>query len=206
VGERAAKIIHDLCSPPSIPKYLSFFGVAATTMIVRCLKVDEVPEELGKVKIGLALVLIGLAFGVGMGISFGVNEDAYKSYIAKGVESHPQVHDEKSKDKIWRYAQRAHFHATGIAAFSLGLIILVMFSDMKARLKTVSSVLIGLSGFYPLAWFTMFWVAPSIGRDPAHDYFLTELFTYIGVGGLLLGALILLANLYLGLFQEDIGT
>jgi hypothetical protein len=107
---------------------------------------------------------------------------------------------------IWRHAQRAHFHATGIAASSLGLIIVVIFSNLKARLKTVSSVLIGLSVFYPLAWFTMFWVAPSIGRGPAHDYFLTELFTYIGVGGLLLGALILLANLFLGFFQEDIGA
>ena len=163
-------------------------------------------QELRKVKIGLALVLLGLAFGVGMGISFGVNEDAYKSYIAKEIQAHPEVHDEKSKNKIWRYAQRAHFHAMGIAAFSLGLIILVIFSDMKARLKTVSSVLIGLGGFYSLAWFTMFLVAPSIGRGPAHHYFLTEIFTYIGVGGLLLGALILLANIFLGLFREDVGT
>ena len=126
-------------------------------------------EELQKVKIGLALVLLGLAFGVGMGISFGVNEDAYKNYIAEQVQAHPQVHDEKSKDKIWRYAQRAHFHATGIAAFSLGLIILVMFSGMKAGLKTVSAILIGLSGFYPLSWLSMFMLAPAIGRDPAHE-------------------------------------
>ena len=65
-------------------------------------------EELQKVKIGLALVLLSLAFGVGMGISFGLNEDAYKSHIAEQVQAHPEVHDEKSKDKIWRYAQRAH--------------------------------------------------------------------------------------------------
>ena len=160
-------------------------------------------EELQKVKIGLALVLLSLAFGVGMGISFGVNEDAYKNYIAEQVQAHPQVHDEKSRDKIWRYAQRAHFHATGIAGFSLGLIILVMFSGMKAGLKTVSAILIGLSGFYPLSWLSMFMLAPAIGRDPAHDHFLTEMFSYIGVGGLLVGALMLIANLFLGLFGEQ---
>lgn len=164
---------------------------------------DDRMAELRTVKIGLALILLGLAFGVGMGISFGVNEDAYKSYIAEEIHAHPDIHDEKSKDKIWRYAQRAHFHATGIAAFSLGLVLLVVLSSMKAMYKTLSSVLIGLSSFYPFGWFTMFWLAPSMGRDAAHHYFLTEIFTYIGVGGLLLGASILLANLFLGLFREN---
>ena len=159
-------------------------------------------QELKKVKLGLALVLLSLSFGVGMGISFGINEDTYKSYIAEQVEAHPQLHDESSTGKIWRYAQRAHFHATGIAAFSLGLIILLMFSDMKASLKKVSSVLIGLGGLYPLAWFSMFRLAPVIGRGPAHDHIMTELFTYIGVGGLVLGALMLFANLFLGTFRE----
>ena len=110
-------------------------------------------EALRKVKIGLALVFLGLAFGIGMGIS-------------------------------------------------LGLIILIMFSDLKGRLKTVSSVLIGLGSFYPLAWFSMFLLAPAIGRDPAHHHYLTELFTYLGVGGLLSGIVILASNLFLGLFRE----
>ena len=163
-------------------------------------------DELAKVKIGLAMVLLLLIFGVGMGISFGVSEDTYKSYIAEGIQEHPDVHDEKSQDKIWRYAQRAHFHATGIAAFSLGLVILLMLSGMKARMKTVSAVLIGLGGLYPFAWFTMYRLAPSIGRGAAHDHFLTELFTYVGVGCLSLGMIMLIANLFFGLFEEDIGA
>ena len=138
-----------------------------------------------------------------MGISFGVNEDIYKSYIAEEIQIHPELHDEKSKDKIWRYAQRAHFHATGVAAFSLGLIILIMLSDMQAKLKTASSFLVGLGSFYPLSWFTMFLLAPSIGRDPVHQHFLTEILTYIGVGGLSLGILMLFSNLFFGLFREE---
>jgi hypothetical protein len=112
--------------------------------------------ELQTVRVGLAIVMLGLFFGIGMGISFGVNEDAYKDFVAEGIAAHPEVHDAKSQDKIWRYAQRAHFHAGGIAAFCLGLIILLVLSDLRSGYKVVSSILIGLGSFYPLAWFSMF--------------------------------------------------
>ncbi len=156
--------------------------------------------EIATVKIGLAIVLIGLFFGVGLGISFGLNEDAYKDYITDGIAAHSELHDAKSEDKIWRYVQRAHFHAGGVAAFSLGLIILVMFSNLSRALKKTSSILIGLGSLYPLAWFSMFLLAPSIGRGAAHEHILTEMFTFIGVGGLLLGSFLLLGNLFLGWF------
>jgi len=157
-------------------------------------------EQLKPVKMGLALVFLGLTFGVGMGISFGMNEEMFQSYIERGIQAHPDILSEKSAGTIWRYAQRAHFHATGIAAFSLGLVILVALSSLKTGMKSLASVLIGLSGFYPLSWFTLFLLAPSIGTKAAHHHFLTETFAYLGVGGLLLGALLLAANLFFGLF------
>jgi len=161
-------------------------------------------EELKKVKLGLALVMLGLLFGIGLGVSFGAGQGTIRYYIQKEIDAHPEVHDEYSSLKIWRYVQRAHMHANGIAAFSLGLIILLMFTDMKARLKTVSSVLIGMGSLYPLSWFTMFAVAPYIGREPSHGFILTEIFTYLGVGGLLLGILMLAANLFFGCFREAV--
>ena len=88
-------------------------------------------NEIQTVRIGLAIILIGLFLGVGMGISFGINEDAYKDFVAEGIAAHPTIHDENSESKIWRYAQRAHFHANGISAFSLGLVILVMTSWVR---------------------------------------------------------------------------
>ena len=163
-------------------------------------------KEIKVVQVGLALVLVGLLFGVVMGISFGVKEKAFKNYIADGIATNPTVHDAKSQDKIWRYAQRAHFHATGIAAFSIGLVLLVVFSTLKTKLKQVASILIGLSSFYPLSWFTMFVLAPSIGRGPAHDHLLTEIFALTGVGGVMLGGGLLCANIFLGLFREDART
>jgi len=161
--------------------------------------------QLRTVKMGLALVFLGLAFGIGLGISFGVNEGAYHAYIAQGIQAHPDVLDANSRHEIWRIAQRAHFHATGIAAFSLGLVILVAFSGMKKALKKLTAILIGLSGFYPVSWFTMFLLAPSIGVDAAHEHYLTKTFVYLGVGGLSLGILLLAANLFLGLFAENAG-
>jgi len=146
-------------------------------------------------------VVLGLLFGIGLGIAFGVYEDGFKDYIAEGIAANPQLHDAKSSAKIWRYVQRAHFHATGIAAFSLGLLILTALSDLKDRLKGPTSILIGLSSFYAMGWFNMFLLAPEIGRDAAHGAFMTELYTYVGVGGLLAGMGILLGNVFLGLFR-----
>ena len=158
--------------------------------------------EIKAVKLGLLLVMLTLIFGVGMGVTFGVKEDAVKAYISDGVAAHPEVHDEKSTAKIWRYAQRSHFHATGIAAFSMGLVILIAMSSLKRKLKTVASILVGLSGLYPLSWFTMFLLGPSLGRSAAHHHIITESFTYIGIGGLLLGIAILCSNLFLNMFEE----
>jgi hypothetical protein len=154
--------------------------------------------QLSSIKPGLALVLIGLAFGIAMGIGFGVNEDAFQHYVSEGIAAHPQVHDANSQDKIWRYAQRAHFHSAGIAAFSIGLLLLVSVSSLSRKLKRVTSVLVGLSFLYPFSWFTMFLLAPSIGRSAAHSHVATEMFTYAGVGGLTLGLVILVANIFFG--------
>jgi hypothetical protein len=159
--------------------------------------------DITSVKTGLAIVLLGLFFGVALGIAFGVNEDAFQDYVAAGIAAHPELHNERSADGIWRYALRAHFHAGGIAAFCLGLIILVMVSDLPRKLRQVSSILISLGSFYPLSWLSMFLLSPSIGRGAAHGHILTEMFTYISVGGLLIGSFILLANLFLGMFKEQ---
>jgi len=159
-------------------------------------------EEIKTVKIGLFLVMLTLIFGIGMGVVFGLVEDSVKSYIAEGIAAHPAVHDKQSSGKIWRYAQRAHFHATGIAAFSIGLLLLLMHSSLGRKLKMAAAVLVGLGGMYPLSWFTMFILAPSIGRGAAHDHFVTLMFIYIGVGSLLAGITILSANLFFGAFHK----
>ncbi len=155
------------------------------------------------VRLGAALTLAGLSFGIALGIGFGLFEDSFKAFIADGVKAYPGVHDAASKDKIWRYVQRAHFHAAGVGGFSLGLIFLVTFSSLRTSLKSLTAALIGLGSLYPLAWLNMFVMAPKMGREPAHQQIVTEILTYIGVGGLLLGMGLLFANLFLDLFAAD---
>ena len=160
-------------------------------------------KELQVVKVGLVLVMVGLLFGVGMGVLFGVNEEIFKDFVAKGIAANPEVHDAKSAEKIWRYAQRAHFHATGIAAFSLGLIILAILSTLKPAYKKMSAIFLGLGALYPLSWFSMFFLAPAIGRGAAHAHMLTEFFAFTGVGGILLGTFLICGNLFMGLFGDE---
>lgn len=159
--------------------------------------------QLAAIKPGLALVILGLVFGIALGVGFGVNEDAFKDFISNGIAAHPEVHDAKSQDKIWRYAQRAHFHSTGIAAFSIGLLLLTAVSSMGRAARKATSILIGLGFLYPFAWMSMFLLAPSIGRGAAHSHIATELFTYIGVGGLVIGLLVLVGNIFFGFLAES---
>ncbi|QBQ53690.1 hypothetical protein [Nitrosococcus wardiae] len=162
--------------------------------------------HLSHIKSGLTLVLISLILGISLGFSFGLSEDLFKDFVARGIAVNPDLADAKSQDKIWRYAQRAHFHATGIAAFSIGLLLLVAISKLKPGLKKLTSLFIGLGSFYPFAWLSMFLLAPSIGRGPAHSHMITETLTYLGVGSLSLGLLILLTNLFLGGLSETQDT
>src|SRR5664279_2506621 len=125
-------------------------------------------KQLSSVQIGLGLVLACLLMNIGLGIFFGVNEDWFENYIKFGIDAHPQLHTPQSQDRIWRWAQRAHFHAGGIGAFSLGLVLTTALSEMSAARKQITAALIGLSICYPLAWLTMFLVAPTIGTAAAH--------------------------------------
>ena len=159
-------------------------------------------NALKNIRPGLFLALLTLFFGISMGISFGVNEAGYEHWIKQKIALNPTLHDAESPEKIWRYAQRAHFHATGIGAFSLGLILLVGLSGMRARMKTTTSVLIGLAGFYPLGWLSIFMLAPSLGREPAHEALITQALVYVGVIGLLSGFFILALHLLFDMWKE----
>ncbi|MCX7176800.1 MAG: hypothetical protein NT159_23365 [Proteobacteria bacterium] len=154
-------------------------------------------QELSNIRIGLALVLLCLMMGIGMGISFGVNENLYQNFISEGIAAHPELHDAASQGVIWRWALRAHFHAAGIGAFALGLVILVALSGMSDGRKRITALLVGLAGLYPMAWFVMFYLAPSLGRKATRQHWLVEALTYISVGGLLLGMLSLLVGLFI---------
>ncbi len=157
-------------------------------------------DRLKHVRPGLALALLTLLFGIFLGIAFGSNEDSIKDGIKSQVRAHAELHKSinRSSDRIWRYQQRAHFHATGIGAFTLGLMLLLAFTGMRPWLKMLTSLPIGLGGVYALGWFNLYRLSPGMGTEAAHHAFATEAAVYLGVGGLLLGMALLILNLLFG--------
>lgn len=163
-------------------------------------------NDIAPVRLGLILSMLTLLFGIGLGVVFGINEDGVQDYIRDGIAAHAQLHDQQSQSKIWRYAQRAHFHATGVGAFTLAMILLVGVMPMTRRFKAATSTLIGIGSFYSLAWLSMFLLAPSLGRGAAHDALVTALITKVTVGSLLLGVAILFLHLLFGFGRERLGS
>ena len=154
------------------------------------------------IKIGLLITLLSLLFGIGLGIVFGAKEEVFKNYISQNIQANPTLHDDKSKDKIWRYVQRAHFHSAGIASYSLALLLIILVSKMKTNAKSFSSTMIGIGTLYPLSWYLMFYLAPQIGRDAAHNHILTESIVYISTGAFLIGLFMIFSSIFLDKFNQ----
>ncbi len=156
------------------------------------------------VRPGLVIAGAVLLFGICLGISFGVIEDSIKDYVTAGVSAHPELHaaDGAAKEKIWRWIQRAHFHAIGIGAFTMGMIAVTALSGLAPRTKTLVSILIGAGGLYSTSWLLMAVLALDTGRAAAHHAALVQLIVFLSVGSLLLGMGILFSNIIFGRFTE----
>ena len=66
-------------------------------------------KELGPVKFGLAIVFLGLLFGISLGVAFGAGEGLFWSYIQHGIQAHPEIFDEKSAGKIVITSYSIHY-------------------------------------------------------------------------------------------------
>lgn len=164
--------------------------------------------DLSPVKIGLALAISMLLMNIIMGILFGVCDEFFKNYIHSGMSLHPDLFPNAKKDSItmWKMVQRAHYHAGGIGAYVLGMVIITALTDMSYLRKKITSILLGLSVFYPLAWLAMFFYAPVIGKKAAHSVLPVELLTHVGCGGLILGMISLLSWLFIPKKNHQVGN
>jgi hypothetical protein len=77
------------------------------------------------------------------------------------------------------------------------LVLVTGLTALSRNLKFVAATLIGFGSFYPMAWLSMFLLSPSLGRDGAHHAAITELITYLTVGSLSAGILLLMVGLLL---------
>lgn len=124
---------------------------------------------------GLLFAVLTLLFGFGLGIVFGLNEDAIKSHLkASAVAGKDTVYrgdDAAIKavlDKSWIYMQRAHLHAGGIGTAALGLIFLVGALGTSAGLTRAIALALGLGGLgYSVYWMWAGFRAPVLGGTGA---------------------------------------
>lgn len=159
-------------------------------------------------KFPIILSIIAIIGGVFISIIFGANESFFKDRISQGLEKNVKIQliaDEKIKlekiksehEKSWRYYQRYHFHANGIASISLGLVILLAFVKASKKEILIASYMISIGGFlYPFVWLFAALYGPEMGRNEAKEAF--AILGYMG-GVYLLG---IIYALYLACKKE----
>jgi len=120
---------------------------------------------------GLLLAVCTLLLGYGLGIAFGLNEEAVKARLkTSALEVRETVYhgdDAAIKtvlDKSWAYMKRAHLHAGGLGAANVGLILLTVLLGVSPGVVRVISLGLGAGGFgYSVFWLWAGFRAPAMG-------------------------------------------
>lgn len=156
-------------------------------------------------RIPYVIAILTLIGGVFISILFGANEDYFKDKINEGLKKNEKVNQiqdpiekaavlKSEADKNWRYYQRFHFHATGIGAMIMGVLLFISFLSAPERIKAITSFAVSIGGFlYPFVWLFAAIYGPEMGREVAKEKF--AVFGYMG--GLFLVGLIL--SLYMAI-------
>ena len=141
-------------------------------------------------RIPFFLALLSIVGGVFISILFGLNEDIFKNKISEGLNKNTSIQKiidpaekaEKIKsesDKNWRYYQRFHFHATGIGAMMIGILLFLSLLQAPQKSVQIASYLTSIGGLlYPFVWLFAAMYGPEIGRDRAKEAF--AIFGYMG--------------------------
>lgn len=124
---------------------------------------------------GLLLATLTLLCGFGLGIVFGLNEDAIKSRLSAAAAAAPaavyQQDAAKVKavlDKSWVYMQRAHLHAGSLGAVAVGLTLLVVLLGTRPPLTRAISLGLGAGGLgYSVFWLWAGFRAAALGSTGA---------------------------------------
>jgi hypothetical protein len=132
-------------------------------------------SNLRAASLGMALAVLTLLFGQGMGIIFGLNEDAIKSRLsASAIEVRETVYQSDDVaikavlDKSWTYMKRAHLHAGGMGTTALALILVLCLLGASRRVTVAIGVGLGAGGLgYSIFWMWAGFRAPGLGSTGA---------------------------------------
>ena len=136
---------------------------------------SSLSANLRAASMGLVLAVFTLLFGQGLGIVFGLNEDAIKSRLkadAAAVQATAYQDDAAAAkavvDKSWTYMQRAHLHAGGMGTTAVALITVLCLVGASRKMTMVISLALGVGGLgYSIFWMWAGFRAPSLGSTGA---------------------------------------
>jgi len=124
---------------------------------------------------GLLLAVMTLLFGFGLGVVFGLNEEAITSRLAASAAAAPAsvYHGDPAAikavlSKSWAYMQRAHLHAGSLGTAAIALTVVVLLLGARPLVLRAISLGLGAGGF----GYSIFWVwagarAPGLGSTGA---------------------------------------
>lgn len=124
---------------------------------------------------GLLLAVCTLLLGFGLGVVFGLNEEAITSRLAASAEAAPAAvyHADAAAIKAvlaksWNYMQRSHLHAGALGTSAIALTIVLLLIGTRSGIARAISLGLGAGGL----GYSIFWVwagarAPSLGSTGA---------------------------------------
>ena len=124
---------------------------------------------------GLALAVLTLLFGFGLGGVFGLNEDAIKSRLsasAAAVQASVYQGDHAAAQavvaKSWTYMQRAHLHAGSLGTAAAVLTTPAALLGASPGVTRAISIGLGAGALgYSVFWMWAGFLAPSLGSTGA---------------------------------------
>ena len=169
--------------------------------------------DLRPVRFGLALGLVAVLFGWGLGVVFGLDEHGYRQRFVADAERNRAFYVQKAgseegatalikriDESAWTYSLRAHMHAGGIGSIAIGGSVVLSLLSVGPMPKLVASTLLGVGSIgYPLFWLLAGMRAPGLGSTGAAKESLQWL-AVPSAGGLFAGALLTLGLVVADLF------
>lgn len=125
--------------------------------------------------LGLATSVLTILFGQGLGIVFGLNEDAIKGRLrdsASAVQATVYKGDAAAMkpvlEKSWVYMQRAHLHSGAMGTTAVGLIVLLCLLGTGRGTTAGLGAALGCGGLgYSIYWMWAGFLAPGLGGTSA---------------------------------------
>jgi len=157
-------------------------------------------ELLAPILPGLIVSFFAIVVGTGLGMAFGIYEEPIRNYLTAQIQAHPEVHEQapdsikRDANMAWRDIQRAHFHAQGLGALGVGIIVVLGLSWVSAPVKRWLALATGFGALlYPFCWLLMGLRVGPMGAEAAHASvdWLAGVSVPLFFGGMLLTLLIL---------------